>query len=107
MVVMHILTREPNRPINLLDLPCFRCWLCPSCTSGLSGMSIIIAQGPMHPDYHGPDTTCAFWQMVHEQRPKAIACLAEVAPGYGGLACYWPQEVRFVFSQPTQHRHNP
>lgn len=45
--------------------------------------------------------------MVHEQRPKAIACLAEVAPGYGGLACYWPQEVRFVFSQPTQHRHNP
>ena len=50
----------------------------------------IIAQGPMHPDFYGVDTTAAFWQMVLEHRAKAVVNLAKVEPGFSGCARYWP-----------------
>jgi len=52
----------------------------------------IVAQSPTHPDFHGPDTTDAFWQLVHEQSIATIVNLAKVEPGFGGASLYFPME---------------
>mmetsp|Transcript_44257 Transcript_44257/g.140831 ORF Transcript_44257/g.140831 Transcript_44257/m.140831 type:complete len:348 (-) Transcript_44257:91-1134(-) len=53
----------------------------------------IATQAPLHPDYHGPDTTPEFWAMVWEQRVANVVALAQVKPGYSGSSCYWPHKV--------------
>jgi len=50
----------------------------------------IIAQCPMHPEYHGPNTTSEFWRMIYEQRVSTIVNLARVETGFGGASMYWP-----------------
>ena len=57
----------------------------------------VIAQCPMHPDYHGADTTNEFWQSVVECRVKCIVNLARVEKGYSGAALYWPQRETETF----------
>uniref|UniRef100_A0A0G4HWP2 Protein-tyrosine-phosphatase n=1 Tax=Chromera velia CCMP2878 TaxID=1169474 RepID=A0A0G4HWP2_9ALVE len=50
----------------------------------------VIASGPMHPSFHGPDTTGDFWRMCWEQRPCAVVCLAKVQAGFSGCSAYFP-----------------
>jgi hypothetical protein len=52
--------------------------------------SYVVAQAPMHPDSHGPDTTAAFWRLVWEQNVHTIVALAlvEVLLGTRSLASW-------------------
>ncbi len=59
-------------------------------TEATAERGFIAAQGPMHPDWHGPDTLPTFWQCVWEQRVNTIVCLATPQPGFTGFAQYWP-----------------
>ena len=52
---------------------------------------LILAMGPMHPDYHGEDTTGQFWRAVHQQKVGVIVMLCGVQAGYSGCAKYFPR----------------
>ena len=52
---------------------------------------LILAMGPMHPDYHGEDTTGQFWRAVHQQKVGVVVMLCEVQAGYSGCARYHPR----------------
>lgn len=58
----------------------------------------IVAQCPTHPDFHGPDTTDAFWQLIHEQAVSTIVNLAKVEHGFAGASLYFPTEVGESYS---------
>ena len=51
----------------------------------------IVAQGPMHPDWHGPDTLPAFWRMVSEQDVGTVVSMSRTGRGFTGFAPWWPQ----------------
>ena len=51
---------------------------------------LILAMGPMHPDYHGEDTTGQFWKAVHQQKVGIVVMLCGVQAGYSGCAKYYP-----------------
>jgi hypothetical protein len=59
----------------------------------MGGTSYIMAMGPLHPDYYGPDTTPAFWQMAFEASSPAIVMLAAVKKGYSGCSGYFPTAI--------------
>jgi len=52
---------------------------------------LILAMGPMHPDYHGEDTTGQFWRAVHQQKVGVVVMLCGVQAGYSGCARYHPK----------------
>jgi len=52
---------------------------------------LILAMGPMHPDYHGEDTTGQFWKAVHQQKVGVVVMLCGVQAGYSGCARYHPR----------------
>lgn len=66
---------------------------------GVAGPSFIAAQGPMHPDWHGPNTLPTFWQTVREQNVGTIVCLAQPAAGFTGFAPYWPEAGSATFGR--------
>ena len=52
---------------------------------------LVLAMGPMHPDYHGEDTTGQFWRAVHQQKVGVMVMLCGVQAGYSGCARYHPR----------------
>lgn len=59
-------------------------------TSHLHPPIVIASQGPLHPDYHGPDTCGDFWHAVLANDVGTIVALANVQPGFSGSAQYFP-----------------
>ncbi len=51
--------------------------------SPLAPSVVIGAQGPLHPDYHGPDTCGDFWHAVVANGVGTIVALAKVRPCIG------------------------
>mmetsp|Transcript_23586 Transcript_23586/g.44922 ORF Transcript_23586/g.44922 Transcript_23586/m.44922 type:complete len:344 (-) Transcript_23586:392-1423(-) len=60
---------------------------------GCGDEQYIVTPAPMHPDYHGPDTTGDFWQLVWQENVQVIVNLARVQPGFSGSSQYWPTKV--------------
>lgn len=63
---------------------------------GCGDEEYIVTPAPMHPDYHGPDTTSDFWQLVWQENVQVIVNLARVQPGFSGSSQYWPTKVRLL-----------
>ena len=42
------------------------------------GHRLILAMGPLHPDYHGQDTVGSFWRMVRQQGVGQVVMLCQV-----------------------------
>ena len=42
------------------------------------GHRMILAMGPLHPDYHGQDTVASFWRMVQQQGVRQVVMLCQV-----------------------------
>jgi hypothetical protein len=53
--------------------------------SPLAPSVVIGAQGPLHPDYHGPDTCGDFWHAVVANGVGTIVALAKVRPFRRGI----------------------
>ena len=51
---------------------------------GLDGETFFVSQGPMRPEFHGPDTAGTFWDLVWQQGVRLVAMLCRVAPGFAG-----------------------
>jgi len=49
---------------------------------------VVVAAGPMAPEWHGPDTRAAFWGAVWANRVSLIVALAPPAAGFQGCAAY-------------------
>ena len=63
---------------------------------------LILAQGPMRPEFYGTDTAAEFWEMVLETGACVIVNLAKVQHGFSGCSRYWPSTVGVheVFERP-------
>jgi protein tyrosine phosphatase len=46
----------------------------------------LIAQGPMHPAFHGPNTVPAFWQVMRNHNVRVVVSLTAFSPGFSGCA---------------------
>lgn len=49
---------------------------------------VIVAAGPMAPEWYGPDTRPAFWEAVWHNRVRVVLALATPQPGCQGCASY-------------------